>query len=398
MPVTGKRFVLALVTGLVCVNLSAQDVSWPFLTREIWSDMTEEEALAVVRENDVNADGHHGMTALMMAAWLNREPSVIRALIAAGADIGARTDEGFTAFMFAARSSSVDVLEALQDAGAVIDTWSYLGGNTLMSAATGNTDPAVIRFLLNHGANVNEWDSWGLSVLMGAAWQNPNPDVVRALMDAGADVNAVDRDPVSARSALLYAARYNNSDVLQALIERGADVNVVGRDGDTALMWAARTSTNRAREPERIEVLIRAGAALESRDKHGATALRWAADYQQEVALTTLVRAGADVDTIDSRGVTPLMRLAAYADHTLVKVVIDAGASVSVRDAEGLTALMYAARDSRDVETLNLLLDAGARPEDKDKAGRTALDWIQTNAHLSGSDAQRRMRAIVHSR
>lgn len=48
------------------------------------------------------------------------------------------------------------------------------------------------------------------------------PEIVKALIDKGADVNAVCND----RTALFYAASFDNMEIAQALIEAGVDVNL----------------------------------------------------------------------------------------------------------------------------------------------------------------------------
>ena len=111
---------------------------------------------------NVNAMDGEGYTVLMCAAFWNTNPDVIKALIAAGADVNAtRTENGYTALMY---------------------------------AALFNSNPDVIKALIAAGADVNARTEDGLTALMYAANNNPNPDVIKALIAAGADVNARDSD------------------------------------------------------------------------------------------------------------------------------------------------------------------------------------------------------------
>jgi len=68
-----------------------------------------------------------------------------------------------------------------------------------------------------------------------------------------------------------------------------------------------------------------------------------------------------------------LMAAAVYDDSCLVRPLLRAGANPNFRDkSEGNTPLMNAV-SSRSIVTVNVLLDAGARPDAEDYAGRTAL-------------------------
>ncbi len=66
---------------------------------------------------DVNARDEYGFTALMLAAHANRA-DIVRVLIAAGADLNARTPTGATAYTIAQELSFGEIARLLQDAGA----------------------------------------------------------------------------------------------------------------------------------------------------------------------------------------------------------------------------------------------------------------------------------------
>jgi Ankyrin repeats (3 copies)/Squalene-hopene cyclase C-terminal domain len=75
---------------------------------------------------------------------------------------------------------------------------------------------------------------------------------------------------------------------------------------------------------------------------------------------------------------TPLILAAAYSSPDAVKVLLDAGAKVNAQDVRGMTPLMLAiACDHNDVRTVRLLLDRGADPKLKSKAGEDAYDWAR---------------------
>lgn len=108
-----------------------------------------------------------GRTALMFACYLNNR-RVITALIAAGADVNARDDQGQT---------------------------------VLMVACEGYADKVVIEELIAAGAEVNSTDPQGKTALMVAA-DDVKVYAIDALSAAGANVGAVD---LRGRSAFEYA-------------------------------------------------------------------------------------------------------------------------------------------------------------------------------------------------
>jgi len=116
--------------------------------------------------------------ALWDAAWDGRT-AVVELLLAAGADVDAKDEDGWT---------------ALHDAA-----W---GGHA-----------AVAELLLAAGADVNAQDNDGWIALHDAA-RNGHSAVVELLLEAGADVNAKNKN---GWTALHYAAFYGHSAVVELI-------------------------------------------------------------------------------------------------------------------------------------------------------------------------------------
>jgi ankyrin repeat protein len=78
----------------------------------------------------------------------------------------------------------------------------------------------------------------------------------------------------------------------------------------------------------------------------------------------------ANVNTPDERGRTPLMIAAGTGTLEAMTILLAAGADPNLGDSTGTTPLMYGARD---IAKVRLLLEKGARANDKSRQGQTAL-------------------------
>jgi len=215
----------------------------------------------------VERDHVTGWTPLHLA--LRRgHADVVRTLIAAGADLSARTEHGRTPLHICLQYNRL-LRSQLLAAGAEVDNAvaayfdeadllrdhldgdpSALNDDTtgmtpLQWAAYGSAD-AVTRLLIERGAR--------LDGALSAAAEVNGVAVTRLLLAAGADPCWA--DPDTGETALHIAARHNsrpdNTTVARVLLEAGADVDLVSSDGVTAVdisrIGAARQS---GEDPER---------------------------------------------------------------------------------------------------------------------------------------------------
>jgi ankyrin repeat protein len=300
----------------------------------------------------------------------------VRLLLAAGADVNPPPAGGTTPLMEAASRNSPAVLKLLLDAGAhaSLNAKDGLGRTALMLAPGSRSDPsstAAARLLVAAGADVNAADREGQTPLMLNALKQV-PEMIALLLKAGANVNAKDS---RGRTALLYVRQEMYADVsaqvIAALIAAGAEVNVSDEEGRTPLMYAAGNA-------EATNSLLKAGAraTINARDKKGRTALMHAAYVE---TLRPLLEAGAEIGAKDDLGRNALMYAAfEHSAPQAVAFLLASGAKADESDAEGQTALMLAATTERGGATalvIQALLEGGARPtlDAKDGQGRTAL-------------------------
>ena len=184
---------------------------------------------------------------------------------------------GWPALMVAARSGNVEITRLLLAKGADVNAKNNDGETVLMRAMLewGRPLPPeeqkynVIPILLGHGADVNAKDKDGWTALMYAANRGYFA-MVQTLLAKGADVNAKNNDGRTALMILLGNSRasddameagargftifpYNKT--IQLLLAKGADVDVIDNNNETVLELAKK-NWNR----EIINLLKEAGA------------------------------------------------------------------------------------------------------------------------------------------
>lgn len=238
-------------------------------------------------------------------------------------------------------------------------------GDTALMRAAFRGRKEIVRVLLERGANPNAKNRLGKTPLM-AACEGASEDLVALMLQAGADPNS---RGYNGETAYLYAARYTTPSVLTRLERSGADPKAKDDLGRGALLWASFQSNERV-----VLYLLSKGADPNEIGKDRLTPLLVA---RTDSARKILLDAGADASVRDLDGGSVLTRAITgpgARDFDLLSRLVARGADVNARDASGNTALMYAAwYGGGDERAVRLFLSHGARVNDVDKYGRTAL-------------------------
>ena len=228
-------------------------------------------------------------------------------------------------------------------------------GATALHWAAHRDDLAIADLLIRSGARAGVANDVGATPLH-LACTNRSAAMVGRLLSAGADVNAA---LMNGETVLMTCARAGDAGAVKALLARGADVNAKERDHrQTALMWAAAQ-----RHPEVVRLLIEARADIRARSLA----------YPQTVVGEQTQRAGREElnYTVLRGGATPLLFAARVGELESANLLLRAGADPNDSQPDGVSVLVAAAH-SGNGPVAALLLEHGADP-DAAGGGYTAL-------------------------
>jgi ankyrin repeat protein len=368
-----------------------------------------------------------GTTALHWAVQ-HDDTRLVRALLAASAQVRASNRYGVTPLALAAVNGSAPMIDLLLKAGADPNAASGEGETVLMAAARSGR-PEAIQLLLKAGANPNATErQFGETALMWAAGRD-NGDAVRALIAGGAKPDTVSNVinlpnakvdfsfavatalPRGGMTALMYAAREGQLNGVTSLAESGANLNVVDPEGSTAIVIAIinghyEVAARLAEKGANPNIGDAAGmaalyaavdmvhpASLTNRPPQPRTGslspeelvpvlLKYHADPNQPLKAPLLLRQHTGGDASLGNGATPLMRAAKAMDLGLMKTLLDGGADPSRTLTNGTTtvSIVMSGRGARSLtpdtpifQAVKMMLDHGMDVNATGAGGATLL-------------------------
>ncbi len=153
-----------------------------------------------------------------------------------------------------------------------------------------------------------------------------------------------------------------------ALVKRGISPDAKSGSGRPALNVAVREGNLAA-----VSKLLALGANPDNTDREGNTATMEAVRSGDKHILHCLLEKKPELNRRNQLGKTALLLAVEEGNTTFVRMLLGDHAEVDLADQQGTTPLLAAVKDAK-LGMVKSLLEAGANPEQKDLAGRSALD------------------------
>lgn len=361
----------------------------------------EEAQKAIDSCPDIDFDVGFGQTPLMISV-IHARPRIAELLMDKDPNIDQQDHNGKTALILATEQGNLDMVKRLVERGANPDD-PFMGMNeryTLtpgvvpgisfspLAIAAENNRLEIAEYLLSKGASGGRFNE---DTPLGLAVFNGHDQMVKLLLSKGANANGsfidythlmhacrlgfveiaemllrhgAKTDPqagLMAKTPLMFAAESGHPEMVDLLLRHRVPVDQANKMRQTALFCAA--------DAEMVNHLIRLGLAVNHRDAMGATPLFHAAFQGNTETAQALLAQGADLEARIVMGHTPLRATTDTGHLDTAKFLISSGADIHAKDHDGDFALIYA----MDPKMVQLLIDSGARVNDRNNRGQTPL-------------------------
>lgn len=359
---------------------------------------------AVAAGANINVRGVHGETPLIKAILCD-DPRIFRFLLERGADVNISTMNGYSPLTFACLQNNFEYVRSLLAHPADLSSKTEEGWTPLLVASTNSSifynnmdhefykklieivykyskyhpdyNPVrIVSLLLKSGADPNESNMFGTTPLMAAA-SMANYEIIQQLLE---HKTAVDLRDTEGKTALMYAVISTIEELIDSLIHlRLVSSTVKLTDFMTPSMLVRLRPQFEPQKELCVNHLIENGANIRSRDKKGITILTHAARTGNINVVKNLVGHGAELHERSPRGITALYAAAINGHTDIAEFLINEGADIDVRLNDGETPLMAAVWNGQ-VDMVELLLRKGANVHAKKvtpykPSGESSLVW-----------------------
>ncbi len=331
-----------------------------------------------------------GNTAVQWAIKKNK-PVYLKMLLEKSADPNTVNHEGVHALHSAVDIGNEELLDLLLLHSADVNV-TDANGQTAAHYAVYYGNLAMLNNLINNGIDINVADTKERTALFLAVWKGQS-DMVQLLLENNADMTRVTELSFHQRemgeaekvTPVMYAAAVGFTEGLQLLINFGADPHFRDNANKRSALFYAALYNQKAcvdvilkEEKEMQDALTDAckkqdldyvKLLAEFKPKVSHAALNEACQEGKQEIIEILLDAGGDINPfLDEDARTPLMAAAAGGKLDTIKFLLDQGAVVNQCNGNKQTALHIAVLEWKS-DCVELLLEKGADPKIASCAG-----------------------------
>ena len=304
-----------------------------------------------------HAEYHEGNRAVFYACDFSRL-DVLRYLLKSGARVSDLNNCEDSVLTFAYRNSNVRsvTVETLLEAGLDVNHVNEDGNSALILACHDRDDCATVPTLLAAGAIVDHANNSGKTALLRAC-EGGHIRAINALIAAGANVNYANGQGEMGETPLLVACSHGNLSTVRALIAAGVDVNCVDSDGDNCLFLSTYDDNFAI-----VQSLLAAGAKLSHENEAGDTALIQACRKKAKHTAKLLIAKGSDLSHVNEAGYTAFVAACEAGSVSIVLQLLESGRPIDIEHEikDGSTALLRACGRRDGASIVRALIEAGA--------------------------------------
>jgi len=303
--------------------------------------------------NDANKLTHDGRTYIMWAAYADNL-DMIKYLVSKGAKADVKGSHGYNAINFAARGgvTNTEIYDFLLANGADLNDKTNNGANAILLVAPATTGYGM------------ESDS------------DSGYEILEYFAEKGLDINSTDTD---GNGIFNYAARGGDVALLKTLIDKGLPHDTMNKNGGNAILMASQGSDNPKNGLETFIYLESLGLEPNITDNEGHNPLHAIASDSDDLKLFQyFIDKGVDADQANKAGRTPFMNAANSNELEVVQFLSEYVKDINAQDEGGRSALTMAV-DRNDAEVVEFLIQKKADVAVKDSGGNTLAYYLMNN-------------------
>ncbi|KAL3444293.1 ankyrin repeat-containing domain protein [Aspergillus insuetus] len=317
------------------------------------------------------SDGHSALYYVLSRRGNDGEDCVafVQKCLKHGVDINLRDENGCTLLYAAARNAHSAVIRAVLAAGAEVHVFNTYGQTPMQCAAMrDDVDVDILQPFLDFGQGMPRGAAGNLESMLIRMITRRKLECIRLLLSKGLEMTP----DMSPSILVLAAAAVGDAETVQRLLQHHEEIDFMVHDGlgNTALMIATRWG-----EDDVIRTLmshmdkVDVGISCDRRDN----SLLHLAMYSGKESTAALVMEQSDTfNNIDASHWTPLTIAVQYQSATIVRHLLELGSDVMAKDSSGKTPLHYAVKRG-DARIVEILLDSGALCTAPDNAQQTPV-------------------------